>query len=131
MVDWAATKYISFTTFRRDGTPVATPVWVAAFGDNSYGFTTKPESFKVKRLAKDPRVELRPCSMRGAVDPDAPVATGTARVISDGPEHDELAKALGAKYGMMFRFTELGDRFKRTILRKHIPGCAVVIQLDS
>ena len=29
MSDWAPPKYVSFTTFRRDGTPVATPVWLA------------------------------------------------------------------------------------------------------
>ncbi len=35
------TRYISLTTFRRDGTPVATPVWVARQGDELRVFTAE------------------------------------------------------------------------------------------
>ncbi|MDT0352926.1 PNPOx family protein [Pseudonocardia charpentierae] len=31
--DVAGERFVSLTTFRRDGTPVATPVWIARDGD--------------------------------------------------------------------------------------------------
>ncbi|HBF82651.1 MAG TPA: PPOX class F420-dependent oxidoreductase, partial [Streptomyces sp.] len=30
--DFARSEYVSLTTYRKDGTPVATPVWAAADG---------------------------------------------------------------------------------------------------
>ena len=59
-------EFVSLTTFRRTGASVATPVWIAPDGDVLV-VTTPVESGKVKRLRPDPRVELRPCSRRGAV----------------------------------------------------------------
>mgnify|MGYP000473367737 CR=1 FL=1 len=75
MVDLAREKYVSLTTFRRDGSPVATPVWIAALDDGRLAFTTDPSSWKVKRVRRNATVELRPCTVRGKVAPDAPVDT--------------------------------------------------------
>jgi len=35
----AESKYLSLTTFRMDGTPVATPVWLVREGDHLYVMT--------------------------------------------------------------------------------------------
>ncbi|WP_205860638.1 pyridoxamine 5'-phosphate oxidase family protein [Phycicoccus sp. HDW14] len=34
-------KFVQLTTFRRNGTPVATPVWVVAAGDGTLLVTTR------------------------------------------------------------------------------------------
>ncbi len=47
--DVAGERFVSLTTFRRDGTPVATPVWIARDGD-ALVVTTPADSGKVKRL---------------------------------------------------------------------------------
>ena len=60
----AAGKYLSLTTFRKDGSAVSTPVWVARDGDHLY-VMTDPSSGKATRLRNSGRVRLAPCDMRG------------------------------------------------------------------
>jgi hypothetical protein len=55
----AGEQFVSVTTFRRDGTPVPTPVWIAQDGD-ALVVTTPAGTGKVKRLRHDPRVEPAP-----------------------------------------------------------------------
>ena len=49
-------KVVSFTTFKRDGSAVSTPVWIVDLGNGSAGFYTPSVSGKTKRLKDDPRV---------------------------------------------------------------------------
>ncbi|NNC79410.1 MAG: PPOX class F420-dependent oxidoreductase, partial [Acidimicrobiales bacterium] len=42
-------KYLSLTTFRKNGEPKATPVWIVDLGNGTAGFTTASSSWKVKR----------------------------------------------------------------------------------
>ena len=55
------------TTFRRDGTPVSTPVWVVALDGGDVGFWTSSGSGKAKRLGHTGRVILQPSDARGKV----------------------------------------------------------------
>ena len=116
--DLAGEQFVSLTTFRRNGTPVPTPVWLARDGD-ALVVTTPENTGKVKRLRHDPRVELRPCSRLGRVHPDAPTITGTAEVVTPASGH--LA-ALRRKYGLQYRILSVverltGGRRERVILR--------------
>lgn len=86
----ARAKCISLTTFKRDGTPVATPIWFNIIDDKIL-LTTPATSWKVKRIRNNPRVEFATCTQRGALT--GPVFTGTARVISA----EELVPVLKAK----------------------------------
>jgi hypothetical protein len=49
---------------RRDGTAVATPVW-AAEADGLLYVRSERAAGKVKRLRRDPRVLIAPCTVRG------------------------------------------------------------------
>ena len=51
-------KYIALTTFKRDGTPVTTPVWAAALDGGKIGFWTSSASGKAKRLAHTSKVTV-------------------------------------------------------------------------
>jgi PPOX class probable F420-dependent enzyme len=93
----ARARYLSLTTFRRDGTPVATPVWVARQGDELVVFTARA-SGKVKRLRNDNRVLLAPCDMRGRVTGD--LVEGTARVEDDA---ESALLMIRRKYGLQAR----------------------------
>ncbi|WP_395159675.1 pyridoxamine 5'-phosphate oxidase family protein, partial [Ilumatobacter sp.] len=42
-------KFVSLTTYKKDGTPKPLPVWIAALPDGRVGFTTSGESWKAKR----------------------------------------------------------------------------------
>jgi PPOX class probable F420-dependent enzyme len=93
--------YISLTTFRRDGTPVATPVWFAAQNATIFVYT-ESQSGKVKRLRHTPQVTLAPCTARG--EEIGPTIVGTGRVIADHAEARRAGNALARKYGWRFRF---------------------------
>ena len=100
----AAHRYVSLTTFRRDGTPVSTPVWVARDGGELVVVTVDPAG-KLKRLAHTARIELRPCDIRGRVAPDSPTYAGTARVDRTPEGVAAVKRAMGRKYVM----ARLGD----------------------
>jgi uncharacterized protein len=54
------------TTYRRDGRGVGTPVGIQWDGEGVY-FTTRAKTWKVKRLARNPKVLVAPCTRRGQV----------------------------------------------------------------
>jgi len=93
-------KYVALTTFRRSGDAVVSPVWTVRHGDG-WACTTGSESGKVKRLRHTGRVELAPCDMRGNVAANAPRFAGTARVVADPGEYDQVRRAVAKKYGLM------------------------------
>jgi uncharacterized protein len=108
-------RFMLLTTFRRNGHPVATPVWWVDLGDGSYGFWTSSTSGKVKRLAHTARVMVQACNARGAVTEGSEVLEGSARVVS-GPELEAVREAVKAKYGFQAKISEsmvtLGARLR-------------------
>jgi uncharacterized protein len=104
----ADARFVSLTTFRRSGAPVATPVWIAADPDGAGLLVTTPrESGKVKRLRRDPRVQLRPCDRRGKVEADAPRTDGTAELV---PYDARLEGIFKRKYGLEYRVFMVAER---------------------
>jgi PPOX class probable F420-dependent enzyme len=57
-------KYLSLTSFKRDATGVATPVWFV-IDDGRLLVKTGRDSFKVKRIQGNPAVMIAPCSASG------------------------------------------------------------------
>jgi len=98
-------RYMLLTTFRRDGTPVATPVWVTPFGDGSVAFWTSSGSGKAKRLVHTQRVTVQPSDARGRVKRDTEPIEATARVV-EGQELEEIRRNVKAKYGFQTRITK-------------------------
>ena len=78
----ARSRHISLVTYRRDGTPVATPVWHVVHGDEVW-VVTEAESYKVKRIRDNAAVTVTPCDVRGRIAPDAVPVPGTARVLDE------------------------------------------------
>ncbi|HET9073567.1 MAG TPA: PPOX class F420-dependent oxidoreductase [Solirubrobacteraceae bacterium] len=105
-VPLAEEKFVLLTSFRRSGAGVLTPVWVAPAGDELVVWTGA-DSGKIKRLRRDPRVELTPCDRRGRARPGAQTVNGRARIVADDPERKRLGAAIAAKYGMEFRLIRL------------------------
>ena len=92
-------KTVLLTTFRRDGTPVRTPLSVAVDGDRAY-FRTYEAAGKAKRLRNDGRVELTPSTTRGTpTGTGAPVAAQARRV--DGTEARHAARLLARKHPIL------------------------------
>jgi uncharacterized protein len=113
-------KYLSLTTFRRDGTPVTTPVWVVALDEGALGFWTSSESGKAKRLAHTAKVTVQPCDGRGRVKAGTTPIEATARVAT-GAEYSDIRTRIEAKYGFMTKVTKTLGTLGGIIKRKKIP----------
>ncbi|MFD8675600.1 PPOX class F420-dependent oxidoreductase [Streptomyces seoulensis] len=103
-------KYLLVTSYRKDGSPVATPVWVVPDGDDALGVWTAADSYKVKRIRRRADVLVGPCDMRGR-------PTGAPH-----PAHAEIADPattaryrtlIARKYGLFGRLTLLGSKLRR------------------
>ena len=115
----ARAKYISVTTYRRDGTPVATPVWVVAEGGFLQVITAR-DSGKVKRLRNNAEVAIAPCDVRGELQGD-PVP-GTATIIEDPALVERVERLIGARYGLLGRLSIWWSKVRNR--------AAVVLALD-
>jgi uncharacterized protein len=89
-------NYLLVTTFRKDGTPVPTPVWVGRDGDELIVWT-QAAAGKVKRVRNNPVVELTECDLRGK--PRGETVTGTARIL-DAEATERGRRVLRKKYGV-------------------------------
>ncbi|MGW8948935.1 PPOX class F420-dependent oxidoreductase [Streptomyces sp. NPDC055709] len=118
-------KYISLTTFRKDGTGVATPVWFAVEGGEVYVWT-RSDSWKVKRLRRDGRVTVTACDVRGRVEEGADVVEGTARLL-DGAELKKVRGLLARKYTWQFWLVDVPAAVVRRGKRPHT-GIAVTLR---
>ncbi|MPY78890.1 MAG: PPOX class F420-dependent oxidoreductase [Actinophytocola sp.] len=98
-------KYVQLTTFRRDGTPMPTPIWAVADDGELYIWTER-DSGKVKRIRNNPRVEVTACDLRGARTHGETVS-GTARLLD--AETDRVRKLLGRKYGVLGFLSVVGS----------------------
>ncbi|WP_105972475.1 PPOX class F420-dependent oxidoreductase [Streptomyces geranii] len=105
----AAGKYLLITSYRKNGTSVATPVWVVRDGD-ALGVWSVTDSWKVKRIRNRADVLVGPCDVRG--NPSGDSVPGTAEIL-DQPATDVYRGLLARKYGLMGRLTLLGSRLRR------------------
>src|SRR6476469_10064473 len=94
-------RYIALSTYRRSGEAVATPVWVVPVSDGRIGFWTAMGTGKTTRIARDPRVSVQPCDVRGRPREGSAVLSGTAEMVRSGRLFDEVQAAVRAKYGLM------------------------------
>ncbi|WP_055528034.1 PPOX class F420-dependent oxidoreductase [Streptomyces graminilatus] len=104
-----AGKYLLITSYRRNGTSVATPVWVVRDGD-ALGAWSAADSWKVKRIRGRADVLVGPCDARG--NPTGEPVPATAEIL-DQPATDAYRQLLARKYGVLGRLTLLGSRLRR------------------
>jgi PPOX class probable F420-dependent enzyme len=102
-------KYLLLTSFRKNGTPVATPVWVVRDGD-ALGVWSVADAWKVKRIRARADVLVGPCDARGNPTGDQIPATAE---ICDAATTARYRKLLARKYGILGRLTLLGSRLRR------------------
>ncbi|UYQ65414.1 PPOX class F420-dependent oxidoreductase [Streptomyces peucetius] len=119
---FASARYVSVTTFRKDGTGVATPVWFAVDGGELFVWT-RTDSWKVKRLRRDSRVVVTVCDARGRITDGAPTAEGTARLLDDSGTRS-VRRLLSRKYTWQFWAVDWPAAIARLGKRPHT-GIAV------
>ena len=87
-------RYISLASFRKNGTPVHTPVWFAEDNGKLY-VMTGTKFWKYKRIRNNPQVKIAPCTIRGRIT--GPEFPATARILPL-EEFAQARKRINAKY---------------------------------
>jgi PPOX class probable F420-dependent enzyme len=103
-------RYMALTTYRRDGRPVTTPVWLVALDGKIYVFTSNSTG-KAKRVRATGRVRLAPCSMNGRRILGE-WREGTGRVVHDEALLQRALAALQRKYGWQLSLAMLVYRLR-------------------
>jgi len=97
-------KYINLETYRKDQTPVKTPVWFIIENDQIH-ITTKETTGKVKRLRNNSNARIAICSMRGDVKSDW--IDVKAKKIVDEHNVEKIVKLRKKKYGFSARLISI------------------------
>ena len=96
-------KYVNLETYKKDGTPVRTPVWFMI--DNGIIYVmTREKTGKVKRLKNNQNIRIVPCSFKGK--PESEWIKGIAQKVA-GEEAEKAIKLRKKKYGFSARLTGL------------------------
>jgi PPOX class probable F420-dependent enzyme len=93
-------KYVSLTTFRRDGTAVSTPVWFVR-ENGSLLVETDGNSYKVKRIRRNDNVTVASCNAMGQIDGEAITAHAAILPPDELPRVEQL---LHRKYRLDYIF---------------------------
>ena len=105
--DFRGRKYCVLVSYRKNGEAVPSPLW---FGIGNGKLYVHTGGFKIKRIERNPRVLVAPCTFRGR--PVGPPVAGTARVLSSGT-HGDAERWIQANYGLSrrvyYRLTGMHD----------------------
>jgi PPOX class probable F420-dependent enzyme len=106
--------FVSITTFRKDGTEASTPVWFVSDDLRQRIFVaTGAETWKVRRIRRNPHVRVAACTARGKVT--AEPIDGTARLVDE----EALVRRLQAeKYGWQRWLIEKANAVMTWLRRK-------------
>jgi PPOX class probable F420-dependent enzyme len=103
--DLAGSRYVSLETYKKDGTAVQTPVWVARNGADLVVFSNG-DSYKVKRLRRNPKLRIAKCGVRGGLK--GPWHEAMGRVVEDEGQKQSAIEAIRSKYGWQMTLVDIG-----------------------
>ena len=122
-------RYLSITSFKRDGTGVATPVWFVSDGTRLFALTHL-NSAKIRRLRHTPRVLVAPCWVNGKLRRE-PMAAH-AEVLTEDSDLERIQKLLLERYKISYRVVMLFYRLGRRLRGQPsvADGAALAITVD-
>ena len=97
-------KYINLETYRKDQTPVKTPVWFIINNDRIL-ITTKETTGKVKRLRNNQNARIAICSMKGDIKSNW-VNVGVQKITQES-DVEKIVKLRKKKYGFSARLISM------------------------
>lgn len=123
-------RFLSLTSFKRDGTGIATPLWSVSDGRRLFAFTDA-HSAKVRRVRRDPHVLVAPCLPNGTVR-GKPLAAH-AEVLTDDFNLERVQKLMLSRYRISYRVVMLFYRLGRRLRGRQgvADGAALAITLDE
>jgi len=111
-------QYMALTEYRRDGSPVTTPVWAVPLGGKLYVVTAKSTG-KARRVRATGPVRFASCNRNGRRILGE-WQEGTGRIVQDEARRSEALAALQRKYGWQLFLAMLVYRlrgFERVVLQ--------------
>jgi uncharacterized protein len=118
-------RYLSLTSFRRDGTGVATPVWFVEAGGRLL-VETDAASYKMRRIRRDPRVTIAPCTATGRLR-GIPVPAW-AELLPDA-EVPRVERLMARKYRRDLLLIKPFRTLQATLRRHRARGTPVVLEI--
>jgi PPOX class probable F420-dependent enzyme len=116
-----ASVCMNVRSFRKDGTPVDTPTWVIPI-DGHLCCYTDDRAYKVKRLRRNPKVEVAASDVWGMRS--TPWFAGRCSIVEDEAQRQRVFDALRVKYGIHWKMSLWGSLLTGRV--KH----RVVLQFD-
>ena len=122
-------RYLSLTSFKRDGTGVATPMWFVCDGTRLFALTDL-HSAKIRRIRRDPHVLVASCRADGKLRGE-PVAA-RAEVLTDTADLERVRDLLIARYKISYRLVMLIYRLGRRLRGRPsvADGAALAITIE-
>ena len=122
-------RYLSVTSFKRDGTGVATPLWFVSDGRRLFALTDL-HSGKVRRIRSNPEVLIASCRADGKLLREPLPAH--AEILTATADLERVRKLLLERYRFSYRLVMFGFRVGRRLSRKcSIPeGAALAITVE-
>lgn len=122
-------RYLSVTSFKRDGTGVATPLWFVSDGSRLLALTDL-HSAKVRRIRRNPQILVAPCRANGKLLSE-PIQAHV-EVLIDTPDLERVQKLLMERYRLSYRVVMLVYRVARRLRRQQsVPdGAALAITVE-
>ena len=115
LLDFADHEYINLITYRRDDSPVKTPVWVAKYKEYLV-ITSSKSAGKVKRINKNGRATIYVTDQIGSSALSDPLDV-KASIIDDEKNKQEALDKIIKKYGSMSKIFIRGSNENRAIIK--------------
>tara|TARA_Y200000002_G_scaffold191824_1_gene158319 strand:+ start:1115 stop:1492 length:378 start_codon:yes stop_codon:yes gene_type:complete len=113
-------EYINLITYKKDKSPVTTPVWVADFS-NSLVITTSLNAGKVKRVRNNGKATIYITNQNGSKKLSESLDL-KASLIEDTELKKQAADLIRKKYGMMAKMIMKGPDEQRAIIKLEEKG---------
>ncbi|MGZ6669483.1 MAG: PPOX class F420-dependent oxidoreductase [Solirubrobacteraceae bacterium] len=122
-------RYLNVTSFKRDGTGVATPVWFVSDGSRLLAFTDL-QSAKIRRIRRNPHILVASCRPWGKLRRE-PIGA-SAEVLTETADLERVRKLLLARYRISYRVVLLFYRLGRRLRGKQsvADGAALAITVE-
>ena len=123
-------RFLSVTSFKRDGTGIATPVWSVSDGRQLFALTDL-HSAKIRRIRRNPRVLVAPCRVNGKLRSEPLPAQ--AEVLTATPDLERVQHLLLERHKISYRLVMLIYRLGRRLRGRAAvaDGAALAITIDQ
>ena len=102
-------RYVSLETYRKNGSAVATPIWLASDGADGAVAYTGLKSYKVARLRRNSDARIAACDARGNVHGEW---LDVSVSVVDSNDSADIYEAIRQKYGIQKWLIDFFNRFR-------------------